>query len=71
MKQLYVPGRKDGVLRRVQHLPQSHGEPKTPAPETPGGHYLMLLGDPSNAEIAIINESRIITKKVDGHGMPA
>lgn len=76
---LFVKGRKDGVMRPVQHIPQD-GETKTsPHRRTgPDGkdvlsetHFWMWLGDPLTAVAQLIHKDRVIRVEDAAAGIPA
>lgn len=76
--QLFVKGRKDGVMREVRHIPidgdtkhtqvmQKAGDKLIPQPD----HFHMLLGHPATALRQIINKGRIIAVVIpDAAGLP-
>lgn len=75
--QYFVKGRKDGVMRRVEHIPQNVDEKETrplrrvgSKDEIQPNHFVMLLGDPANALRQVIAENRIIKVVTEAAGLP-
>lgn len=74
---LFVKGRKDQVMRRVEHIPIDADTKETHPRRLVGGkvevqpnHFVMMLGDPAIAVPAIIAKSRIITVVEEAAGLP-
>ena len=72
----FVKGRKDGVLRQVQHLPKNSDLKTSPVLDADGktvaGYSLMLLGDPAVDVLRTqaINNDRIIKVVNEAVGLP-
>ena len=76
----YVKGRKDGILRQVQHLPQNadfkqtHAvlrDPATGRDNVQPNYFIMMLGDPATGvERQVIRKDRIIEIINEAHGLP-
>ena len=60
----FIRGRKDGIKRRVSHIPVNMDTPKSRVPGSPHHVTVMLEVNPGTMVRQVVNDSRIETGRL-------